>query len=141
MEKINKLKKLFKYEGIDGYLVPKNDEHFGEYVNDNEDRLKYLTNFSGSFGLALILRQKNYLFVDGRYTLQANIQSGKVFKIKTIPNDSPKTVLKKKKIKIGFDPKLFTKKSLNFFFKKTDCEVVPVKENLIDRIWNKSKKK
>ena len=80
MEKINKLVKLFKNEGIDGYIVPKNDKHFGEYVSDNQDRLKYLTNFSGTFGFALILKKKNYLFVDGRYTLQANIQSGKFYK-------------------------------------------------------------
>ena len=58
MEKINKLVKLFKNEGIDGYIVPKNDKHFGEYVSDNQDRLKYLTNFSGTFGLALILKKK-----------------------------------------------------------------------------------
>ncbi len=140
MEKINKLVKLFKNEGIDGYIVPKNDKYFGEYVSDNQDRLKYLTNFSGTFGFALILKKKNYLFVDGRYTLQANIQSGKFYKIKTLPKENPRTVLGNQKIKIGFDPKLFTKKILNFFFKKTEFEIVPIRENLIDRVWKRTKK-
>ena len=65
MEKIEKLKKIFKREKIDGYIVPKNDEFFGEYVPDHNDRLNFISNFSGSYGLALILKDKNYLFVDG----------------------------------------------------------------------------
>ena len=50
-------------------------------ISDYNDRLNYISNFSGSYGFALILKNKNYLFVDGRYTLQANNQSGKFFKI------------------------------------------------------------
>ena len=80
MEKIKKLKKIFKKEKIDGYIIPKNDEFFGEYIPDHNDRLNFITNFSGSFGFALILKNKNYLFVDGRYTHQANNQSGKFLK-------------------------------------------------------------
>ena len=86
MEKIKKLRGLFNNYNIDGYLVAKNDEFFGEYVPNDNDRLKFISNFSGSYGYALILRDKNYLFVDGRYTLQARIQSGKFFNIVTIPN-------------------------------------------------------
>jgi Xaa-Pro aminopeptidase len=139
MEKINKLKKIFKKEKIDGYIVPKNDEFFGEYIPDYEDRLKYISDFTGSYGFALILNDANYLFVDGRYTLQANKQCGEYFKIKTIPHELPKKILKNKKIKIGFDPKLFTKKSLNFFFDKTNCQYLPLKKNLIDQIWVRKK--
>ena len=72
MEKIKKLKKLIKEKSIDGYIIPKNDEFFSEYISNHNDRLKFISNFSGSFGFALILKNKNYLFVDGRYTLQAN---------------------------------------------------------------------
>ena len=140
MEKINKLKKFFKSEKIDGYIIPKNNEFFGEYTPDHNDRLKYISDFSGSFGFALILNNNNYLFVDGRYTLQANNQSGKLFKIKTIPSELPKEVLKNKKIKIGFDPQLFTKKSLNIFFGKTNCKYIPLNKNLIDKIWIREKK-
>ena len=104
MEKINKLKKLIKNENIDGYIVPKNDEFFCEYIQENKDRLKYISNFSGSFGFALILQEKNYLFVDGRYTLQANKQSKKKFIIKTIPGVLPQNILKGKKFRIGYVP-------------------------------------
>ena len=55
MEKIKKLKKYFKYFNIDGYIVPKNDKFFGEYVSSNNDHLKYISNFSGSSGFAIIL--------------------------------------------------------------------------------------
>jgi len=135
MEKIDKLKKIFKREKIDGYIVPKNDEFFGEYIPDHKDRLKYISNFSGSYGFALILKNKNYLFVDGRYTLQANKQSSNFFNIKTIPKCLPKNILRNKKLKIGFDSKLFTKRILYIFFGKTNCNLIPLKENLIDKIW------
>ena len=84
---------------------------------DHNDRLNFITNFSGSYGFALILKKKNYLFVDGRYTLQANNQSGKYFKIITIPIKCQR-YLKEKKLSIGFDPNLFTKKSLDIIFWK-----------------------
>ena len=60
MEKIEKLKQHFKKELIDGYLIPKNDQFFGEYVSKYNDRLNYITNFSGSYGLCLILKKNNY---------------------------------------------------------------------------------
>ena len=97
MNKITKLKKLFNNYKIDGYIVPKNDEFFGEYVKESKDNLKFISNFSGSYGFALILKKGNYLFVDGRYTLQAKIQSGKTFKIITIPKKIPSNILKGKK--------------------------------------------
>ena len=58
MEKIIKLRKYFKKEKIDGYLVPKNDEFFGEYIPNYNDRLNFISNFSGSYGFALILKTK-----------------------------------------------------------------------------------
>ena len=50
MEKINRLRKIFKIMEIDGYLIPKNDEFFGEYSSKQNDRLQYISNFSGSYG-------------------------------------------------------------------------------------------
>ena len=141
MEKIKKLKNIFKNEKIDGYIIPKNDEFFGEYIPSYNDRLNYISNFTGSYGFALILKNKNYLFVDGRYTLQANKQSGNFFQIKTIPLESPNEVLKNKKLNIGFDPKLFTKKNLNIFFGKTNCKYTSMRENLVDKIWIRKKEK
>jgi Xaa-Pro aminopeptidase len=62
MEKINKIKRLINCRGLDGYLIPKNDEFFGEYISENKDILKFISNFSGSFGFALILKKKK-LFI------------------------------------------------------------------------------
>ena len=97
MNNIRKLRKFFRSFMIDGYLVPKNDEYFNEYVNKSSDRLKFISNFSGSAGFAIILKKKSYLFVDGRYTIQGRIQSGKNFKIITMPQKFPKNVLKTKR--------------------------------------------
>ena len=141
MNKIKKLKKFFKTYKIDGYIIPKNDEFFSEYVDKTNDRLKYISSFTGSYGFALILKKENYLFVDGRYTLQANIQSGKKFKIVTIPNKFPSDILKNKQLTIGFDSKLHTELSLIRLFKKSNCKLIPLNENLIDKIWVRKKLK
>ena len=132
---INLLKKLMNNKNIDGYIVPKNDEFFSEYSFPN--RLKLISNFSGSAGLGIILKDKNFLFVDGRYTLQASIECGKNFKIFEIPKIRPFDVLKKRKDKLvlGFDPKLFTEFSLKSNFSDT-CNLIPINNNLIDEIFN-----
>jgi len=141
MKKLIKLRKFLKIYKLDGYLVPKNDEYFNEYVNQSSDRLKFISNFSGSAGFAVILKNKNYLFVDGRYTIQARIQSGKNFKIITIPQKFPKDALNaKKKLKIGFDPKLHSEKQLNFLFNIKNIILKPINRNLIDIIWSKKPK-
>tara|TARA_B100001121_G_C18506323_1_gene534486 strand:- start:593 stop:784 length:192 start_codon:yes stop_codon:yes gene_type:complete len=62
MEKINRLVKLFDQFNIDAYIIPKNDEFFNEYISENNDKLKFISNFSGSFGLALISKKKK-LFI------------------------------------------------------------------------------
>ena len=141
MNNIKKLRKFFRSFMINGYLVPKNDEYFNEYVNQSSDRLKFISNFSGSAGFAIILKNKNYLFVDGRYTIQARIQSGKNFTIITIPQKFPKDVLKtKKKLKIGFDPKLHSEKQINFLFNIKNIIIKPINGNLIDIVWSKKPK-
>ena len=83
-KKVNELRKKFKKYNIDGYVVPKNDDYFTEYSKIN--RLKTISNFSGSAGLAIVLKNKNYLFTDGRYTIQSQIESGKNFKIISYEN-------------------------------------------------------
>ena len=134
MEKINKIKKELRNLNLDGYVIPKNDEFFGEYVPNHKDYLKFITNFSGSYGFALILKKKNYLFVDGRYSLQAIKESGKKFNIMTIPNKFPSAVTKNKNLKIGFDPKLHTDQMLHMLFKSSNCKLIPVKYNLVNKI-------
>tara|TARA_B100000686_G_scaffold286487_1_gene311269 strand:- start:241 stop:1935 length:1695 start_codon:yes stop_codon:yes gene_type:complete len=136
---MKKLIELLKKYKIDGYIVPKNDEYFNEYVLPSKDRLKFISNFSGSAGFAVILKNKNYLFVDGRYTIQAKIQSGKNFKVITIPQKFPKEVLRKK-LKIGFDPKLHNVKQLQFLFGIKNIILKNIDKNLIDIIWTQKPK-
>jgi len=113
--KIKKLKQKFKKFKIDGYIVPKNDATFSEYAKN--DRLKKITNFSGSAGFAVILKKNNYLFVDGRYTIQAQKESGRNFTIIETHKKLPKKFIKD--LNLGFDPKLFTSKTLKNIFKET----------------------
>ena len=128
MNKLKKLRKLFKTHGIDGYIIPKNDEFFGEYVDQRDDRLEYISSFSGSAGYSLTLMNKAYLFVDGRYTLQAKRQSDKNFKIIEILKSRPSEILAKikKKLIIGFDPKLFSEANLLNNFKSKNTILIPI---------------
>jgi len=128
-KRITILRKKFKEYKIDGYIVPKNDEFFSEYAV--KDRLKTISNFSGSAGLAIVLRKTNYLFVDGRYTIQAKQQSSRQFKIIEIHKLLPKNIIKN--LRLGFDPSLFTKKILNLNF-NSSLKLVSIKNNLIDEI-------
>ena len=142
MNKIDKLRKILQQNNCDGYLIPKNDEYFGEHVPENKDRLKFISEFSGSSGLAIILKNISYLFVDGRYTLQAKTEVNKNFKICEISNIRPRDIFKNlnRKISLGFDPKLFTSNTLNNIIGNNKISLVSIKDNLIDKIWkNKSK--
>ena len=144
MNKFKKLRNFFKLYKIDAYIVPKNDEFFGEYVNQENDRLNYISSFSGSAGYAIILRKKSYLFVDGRYTLQAKKETNKNFKIIEIHKSKPSKILARirTKLKIGFDPRLFSEANLINNFKTKNSILIPIQQNLIDKIWiNRPKNK
>ena len=132
---INKIKILrdkFKRYNINGYIVPKNDDYFTEYSKIN--RLKVISNFTGSAGLAVILKNKNYLFTDGRYTIQSKIESGKYFKIISYEKIINCNLFKN--LILGIDPKLFTYDQVNKFFKKNN-KIKFIENNLIDEIESK----
>jgi Xaa-Pro aminopeptidase len=133
--KIKILKEKFKKFEIDGYIVPKNDEYFSEYTKN--DRLKNISNFSGSAGFAVILKKKNYLFIDGRYTIQAEKESAKNFNIIEIHKKLPHTIIKS--LNLGYDPKLFTPKILKNYFLNNN--LIPIHDNLIDQIFKFKEKK
>jgi len=130
--RLKKLRELIKKNNLDGYIIPKNDEFFSEYAV--KDRLKIISNFSGSMGLAIVLKKKNYLFVDGRYTIQAAQQSGKYFKIIEIHKFLPHKIIKN--LILGFDPSLFTRNQLNTYFSNS-LILKPIVNNLIDKIYSK----
>ena len=127
--KIKILRIKLKQYNIDGYVVPKNDEYFTEYSKIN--RLKLISNFSGSAGIAIILKNKNYLFTDGRYTIQSQIECGKNFKIIGIEKLINCNLFKN--LTLGIDPKLFTYKQIKKFFLKFNY-IKFINENLIDQI-------
>ena len=120
---IKKIKKFISDNDLDGYIIPKNDNYFTEYSKINN--LVKVTNFTGSAGFAIILKNINYLFVDGRYTLQAKSQSGKNFDILQIPHKWPKDLKEIQNRIIGFDPKLFNEETLSKYF-ESKCNLVPI---------------
>ena len=142
--KLIKLRRELTINNIDGYIVPKNDEFFGEYVSPEKERLKYLTGFSGSAGQSLVLKKQAFLFVDGRYTLQAQEEVRKGFKVIQIHKTIPSDILRKnkQKLRIGFDPRIYSLASLINLYKTENVKLIPIKKNLIDKIWpNKPKLK
>ena len=151
-KQFNKLKELVNItedKGADYYLLSTADEFLNEYVPEYNMRLKWLTNFSGSNGVALISRKKKIFFTDGRYTLQARKELEKIFEILDLSQISITNFvasnLKKKKILI--DTKNFSKGfivDLINVSKKSDVLINHDKKNSIDLIWtdkplNKSK--
>ncbi len=134
MRIINNIKKLLKKNNLDAYIIPKNDEFFSEYAFPN--RLKAVSNFSGSAGFAIITKSTNYLFVDGRYLIQSKLESGKNFQIYEIPYKYPKDILNKYRFnKIGYDPKLFTASSIKKYF-GYNFQMISLETNPIDQILN-----
>ena len=142
--KLIKLRRELTINNIDGYIIPKNDEFFGEYVSPEKERLKYLTGFSGSAGQSLVLKKQAFLFVDGRYTIQAQKEVRKGFKVIQIHKIIPSDILRKnkQKLRIGFDPRIYSLASLINLYKTENVKLIPIKKNLIDKIWpNKPKLK
>ncbi len=133
MKLLYKIKKILKNYNLDAYIIPKNDEFFSEYAFPN--RLKTISNFSGSAGFSIITKSTNFLFVDGRYLIQSKMESGKNFRILEIPYSYPKDILNCKSIaKIGYDPKLFTEITLKKYF-ANKYQLIPIRKNLIDSIF------
>src|SRR5882757_4428686 len=102
---------------VDGFILPVNDEFMGEYVPASAQRLQWLTGFTGSAGLAVVLKDKAAFFTDGRYTLQAAAEV-KGFELHNGGELTPEAWLKKnagKGMVIGYDPNLHTLNALRRF--------------------------
>lgn len=128
--------------GLDGFVVPRADEHQGEYVADRSARLKWLTGFSGSAGVAIVLRDRAFVFVDGRYTLQVRGEVDlDVFSIESLVDNPPASWLKDnlgKGARLGFEPWLHTiseVKALRASADQAGAILVPLDRNPIDIIW------
>lgn len=141
-QKLMSLRRLFDQFGLDGYLIPKANKHQCEYLRSDEERLRWLANFSGSAGLVIVLRDKAALFVDGRYVLQAHHEVDEaLFEIIDTTYTSPSSWLMNNVpsgAKIGFDPWLITGYTFNNYKKllrEKETSLIPVDQNLIDCLW------
>ncbi len=127
---------------LDGFIVPLADEHQGEYVPKRARRLAWLTGFTGSAGLAVVLARKAAVFVDGRYTLQAaNEVDGSLYEIRHIA-DEPATDWIAANLpeggRFGFDPWLHTAdgaQRLRAACQRKKAQLVPQLANPVDAIW------
>jgi len=132
---LTQLRAVLQREHLDGFLVPRTDEHLGEYVPKSAERLAFLSGFTGSAGLAIVLQDRAAIFSDGRYTLQLEAQTDaalweRLHSIDTPPESWLKTAAAGKTI--GYDPRLI---SADFLKKFEGVEMLPVATNPVDEIW------
>ncbi|MEO1419541.1 MAG: aminopeptidase P family N-terminal domain-containing protein, partial [Pseudomonadota bacterium] len=138
--RLARLRDVMAAEGLAGFLVPRADAHQGEYVAPCDERLAWLTGFTGSAGFAAILSDVAGVFVDGRYRVQIKAQVASAFS----PVDWPETKLGPWLIdhlpqggEVGFDPWLHTRSEMKGLVRAlagTDVLLRPV-TNLVDRVW------
>ena len=134
-DRLTLLREVLKREGLDGFIVPRADEHLGEYVPENAERLAWLTGFTGSAGLAVVLADKAAVFSDGRYTLALERETDPaLWERRHIIEDRPEDWLRANAPGqcIGYDPWLISPDALKRF---TGVEMMPVAQNPVDEIW------
>lgn len=141
-ERARRLREELKRRGLDGFLIPRADEHQGEYVPPHAERLRWLTGFSGSAGMAIVLLDKAAIFIDGRYTLQVRTQVDvTVFEPKHLIEEPPARWIEQnlvKGAKLAYDPWLHTVDGvarLKAAAEKAGASLVPVDANPLDAVW------
>ncbi|HTT80398.1 MAG TPA: aminopeptidase P family N-terminal domain-containing protein, partial [Stellaceae bacterium] len=127
---------------LDGFIVPRADEHQGEYVPACGQRLAWLTGFTGSAGMAIVLTKRAALFVDGRYTLQAAAQADTaLFEIRHLVDEPPASWLGGalgRGMVIGYDPWLHTPQEverLKAGAARAGADLIAVDHNPVDQVW------
>lgn len=142
-KRVSGLRAELKRRGLDGFVVPRADRQQNEYLPASEERLAWLTGFTGSAGSAIVLTERAVLFVDGRYTVQVKTQTDSaVFAVEHLVENPPDQWLAKnvKGGKIGFDPWLHTTDNAEKLRKacaKAGATLVAVDSNPIDALWDK----
>jgi Xaa-Pro aminopeptidase len=127
---------------LTGFVIPRADQQQNEYVPPSEERLAWLTGFTGSAGMAVVLTQAAAVFVDGRYTLQAAKQvDHKAWSVEPLADPPPESWLARHLIagdRLGFDPWLHTSAAaerLAAACAKAGAELVAVDSNPLDSVW------
>jgi len=140
--RIEALRRELKRCGLDGFVVPRADRHQNEYVPPSEERLAWLTGFTGSAGLAIVLADRAALFVDGRYTLAARDQvDTQIFSVEHISETTPEAWIERNLpagARLGYDPWLHTAESVEKLAKAATAAgamLEPVAANPVDAVW------
>jgi Xaa-Pro aminopeptidase len=132
------LRQELQRQGLDGFIVPRADEHLGEYVPAAAERLAWLTGFTGSAGLAAVLSDKAAVFTDGRYVLQLAAQTDPaLWERRHISEDPPPAWLganAPQAAKIGSDPLLISEEALGRYT-EAGLAMQPVVRNPVDVVW------
>ncbi len=141
-DRLTALRAEMQSAGIDGFIIPLNDEFHGEAAPAASDRLKWLTGFTGSAGLAAISRDQAAIFVDGRYTLQVQTEvDNKLFTPRHVSDEPLKDWIEQTFVngqRIGYDSWLHTENSVKNLQKAADevsAKLVAVTTNPIDAVW------
>ena len=142
-ERLAALRAELARRGLDGFVVPLSDEHQGEYVARRSQRLAWLTGFTGSAGMAIVLSERAALFVDGRYTLQVSAQvDGSLYEHRHI-TDEPADAWLRSHLSagaaLGYDPTLHGahgRDRLAAPCQAVGAHLVPCETNPIDALWD-----
>ncbi|MGD9784700.1 MAG: aminopeptidase P family protein [Hyphomicrobiaceae bacterium] len=145
-DRVAALRDHMRRRRIDAYLVPRSDEHQGEYVAPSSERLAWLTGFTGSAGLAVIGLDRAVLLVDGRYTVQARGQVDQaLIEVVQQPPASLTSWLAANLGKggvVGFDPWLVTIQQVEHLQRELKPRGIGLKSvtpNLVDKVWGKER--
>lgn len=140
--RLTALRGALEAQGLDGFVVPRGDEHQGEYVPRHAARLAWLTGFTGSAGLAVVLRDRAAIFIDGRYTLQVRAEvDTDLVETRHLTDEPPGRWIAEalpRGGRLGYDPWLHTRAGVETLAKacaRAGGELVPAAHNLVDRVW------
>ena len=141
-ERVKALQRELKSRRLKGFLVPHSDEHQDEFLAPPAERLAWLTGFTGSAGVAIVLEKAAALFVDGRYILQARTQVDQtLFEVLQTPEAKPSSWIAEnlsRSASVGYDPALHTIREIERLTEtltKSGIKLMPVEGNPIDAIW------
>ena len=122
--------------GLSAFIVPRSDEHLSEYVPPSAERLAWLTGFTGSAGLAIVLADRAVVFTDGRYTLQLDQQASPAFERRHMIEEPPAEWLATaagRDARIGYDPWLMSEEAVARY-RTAGLQMTP-SPNLVDAAW------
>src|SRR5438093_138001 len=142
-QRLARLRAELAKRDLAGFIVPRADEHQGEYVPLRAQRLAWISGFTGSAGLAIVLRDRAAIFVDGRYTVQVRAETDpKLFEYRHLIEEPPSewiaTTLKPGE-RLGYDPWLHTPDAVQALARaaeKAGAELVACPDNPLDRAWD-----